>query len=48
VVEEGSHDELVQRTTGVYKRLFERQAMGLLPDEEDDQDASEEEAELSA
>jgi ATP-binding cassette subfamily B protein len=48
VVEEGSHEELVQRTNGVYKRLFERQAMGLLPDEEGDQDASKEEAELSA
>jgi hypothetical protein len=32
----------------VYKRLFERQAMGLLPDEDDDEDASKEEAELSA
>jgi ATP-binding cassette subfamily B protein len=48
VVEEGSHEELVQRTDGVYKRLFERQAMGLLPDEDDDEDASKEEAELSA
>ena len=48
VVEEGSHEELVQRTDGVYKRLFERQAMGLLPDEEDDEDAGKEEAELSA
>jgi hypothetical protein len=45
---EVTHEELVQRTNGVYKRLFERQAMGLLPDEEDDQDASKEEAELSA
>jgi ATP-binding cassette, subfamily B, bacterial len=48
VVEEGSHEDLVQRTNGVYKRLFERQAMGLLPDEEDDEDTSKEEAELSA
>jgi ATP-binding cassette subfamily B protein len=48
VVEEGRHDELVQRTGGVYKRLFERQAMGLLPDEDNDEDASKEEAELSA
>jgi ATP-binding cassette subfamily B protein len=48
VVEEGSHEELVQRTDGVYRRLFERQSMGLLPDQEDDEDASKEEAELSA
>src|SRR6202007_2678874 len=32
VIEEGTHEELVQRTGGVYKRLFERQALGLLPD----------------
>ena len=34
VVEEGTHDELVQRTGGTYKRLFERQVMGLLVDDE--------------
>ena len=34
VVEEGTHDELVQRTGGIYKRLFERQVMGLLIDDE--------------
>jgi ATP-binding cassette, subfamily B, bacterial len=46
VVEEGTHEELVRRPEGVYKRLFERQALGLLPDV--DEDATEEEAELSA
>jgi ATP-binding cassette subfamily B protein len=35
VVEEGRHDELVRRTGGIYKRLFERQALGLLSGEED-------------
>ena len=34
VVEEGTHDELVQRTGGTYKRLFERQVMGLLVNDE--------------
>ena len=34
VVEEGTHDELVQRSGGTYKRLFERQVMGLLVDDE--------------
>jgi ATP-binding cassette subfamily B protein len=29
VVEEGRHDDLVRRTEGTYKRLFERQALGL-------------------
>ena len=29
VVEEGTHDALVRRSEGVYKRLFERQALGL-------------------
>ena len=35
VVEEGRHDELVRRTGGIYRRLFERQALGLLSPEED-------------
>jgi ATP-binding cassette subfamily B protein len=46
VVEEGTHEELVERSGGVYKRLFERQALGLLPD--GDGDEAEEETELSA
>jgi ATP-binding cassette subfamily B protein len=55
VVEEGRHDELVGQPGGVYKRLFERQALGLLPDSHQDRDRDEdedeeaaEEAELSA
>jgi ATP-binding cassette subfamily B protein len=48
VVEEGSHEALVRRQGGVYKRLFERQALGLLPDGDEDEDASKEAAELSA
>jgi ATP-binding cassette subfamily B protein len=48
VVEEGSHEALVRRQGGVYKRLFERQALGLLPDGFEDEDNAEEEAELSA
>ncbi|MDE1177969.1 MAG: ABC transporter ATP-binding protein [Edaphobacter sp.] len=41
VVEEGTHEDLVRREDGVYKRLFDRQALGLLvgdieePQEED-------------
>jgi ATP-binding cassette subfamily B protein len=35
VVEEGRHDELVRRTGGIYRRLFERQALGLLAREDD-------------
>jgi ATP-binding cassette, subfamily B, bacterial len=34
IIEEGTHDQLVQRTGGTYKRLFERQALGLLVDDE--------------
>uniref|UniRef100_UPI0013595608 ATP-binding cassette domain-containing protein n=1 Tax=Geminicoccus flavidas TaxID=2506407 RepID=UPI0013595608 len=30
IVEDGSHDELMQRKDGVYRRLFERQAEGLI------------------
>lgn len=48
VVEEGRHEELIDRPNGIYKRLFERQALGLLPDRQEDEDAAEEEAELSA
>lgn len=35
IIEEGRHEELVQREGGTYKRLFERQALGLLVDEEE-------------
>ncbi len=35
VVEEGTHDELVRREGGTYKRLFERQALGLVLDAQD-------------
>jgi ATP-binding cassette subfamily B protein len=52
VVEEGTHEELVRRAGGVYKRLFERQALGLLPDsdgdEDDDEAVTDREAELRA
>lgn len=34
VVEEGTHEELVRREGGTYRRLFERQALGLVVDEE--------------
>jgi len=34
VVEEGTHEDLVQRSGGTYKRLFDRQVMGLLVDDE--------------
>jgi ATP-binding cassette subfamily B protein len=36
VVEEGRHEELVRMSGGIYRRLFERQALGLLSGEEDD------------
>ena len=34
VVEEGAHEELVRREGGTYRRLFERQALGLVVDDE--------------
>ena len=34
IVEQGTHDTLVKRTGGVYKRLFDRQVMGLIVDTE--------------
>jgi ATP-binding cassette, subfamily B, bacterial len=40
VIEEGTHMALVRRTEGTYKRLFERQALGLVV-ERDDVDAEE-------
>jgi ATP-binding cassette subfamily B protein len=41
VVEEGTHVALVRRTEGTYKRLFERQALGLVVEDEDLADAEE-------
>jgi ATP-binding cassette, subfamily B, bacterial len=38
VVEEGSHEFLVQQEGGIYKRLFEKQAMGLIVDSDPDFD----------
>ena len=35
VIEEGTHEELVRREGGTYKRLFERQALGLIVDDEE-------------
>ena len=46
VVEEGTHVSLVRRTDGTYKRLFERQALGLVIDDADLDEAGME-AELS-
>ena len=34
VVEEGRHDDLVRKMGGIYRRLFERQALGLLTGED--------------
>jgi ATP-binding cassette subfamily B protein len=44
VVEEGTHEELVRREDGTYRRLFERQALGLVVD---DQKAFEDESDFS-
>lgn len=41
VVEEGTHVALVGRTEGAYKRLFERQALGLVVEEADLEEAEE-------
>jgi ATP-binding cassette, subfamily B, bacterial len=32
IVEEGSHETLVRKLGGVYQRLFEKQALGLVSD----------------
>jgi ATP-binding cassette, subfamily B, bacterial len=49
VVEEGTHEALVRKAGGTYKRLFERQALGLVVGELDINEAEENEAEeLSA
>ena len=34
VVEQGTHDALVRKAGGTYKRLFEKQALGLIADAE--------------
>ena len=44
VVEEGTHEELVRRDGGTYRRLFERQALGLMV--EDDEKVFDDEKEL--
>jgi ATP-binding cassette subfamily B protein len=44
VVEEGTHEELVRRQGGIYRRLFERQALGLVMD---DQKAFDDESDFS-
>ena len=41
IVEEGTHDALVRRTEGTYKRLFERQALGLFVEDSDLDEAEE-------
>lgn len=41
IVEEGTHDQLVGRADGVYKRLFDRQALGLLVNEEEEEQQQE-------
>ena len=38
IVEEGTHEDLVRREFGTYKRLFERQALGLIVDSEKTED----------
>ncbi len=43
VVEEGRHDALVQKAGGVYKRLFERQALGLLVEDSFEEESEAEE-----
>jgi ATP-binding cassette, subfamily B, bacterial len=45
VVEEGTHEELVRKTDGIYKRLFERQALGLFVEDPDTEESDMDEAE---
>ncbi|MEA3093101.1 MAG: hypothetical protein QOJ04_4443, partial [Caballeronia sp.] len=35
IAEEGSHEKLIQLHNGLYRRLFERQALGLTTDRAD-------------
>jgi ATP-binding cassette subfamily B protein len=42
IAEEGTHDALVRRTEGTYKRLFERQALGLFVAADEAMDEAEE------
>jgi ATP-binding cassette subfamily B protein len=46
VVEEGTHEELVRRDGGTYRRLFERQALGLVVDNEEDEKRFEDESDF--
>jgi ATP-binding cassette, subfamily B, bacterial len=39
IVEEGTHEALVRRPDGIYKRLFERQALGLVIQEPEDDES---------
>ena len=51
IAEEGTHDDLVRIPGGIYRRLFERQAFGLLADADtgiDDSDAEEMDDEVAA
>lgn len=47
ITEEGTHEELVQREGGTYKRLFERQALGLMVDDEEDAEQFDDETDFS-
>lgn len=44
IVEEGTHEELVRRAGGTYRRLFEKQALGLLADGDYSEEELDEEA----
>jgi ATP-binding cassette, subfamily B, bacterial len=41
ITEEGTHEQLIQRECGTYKRLFERQALGLMVENEKAEDQEE-------
>ena len=36
IIEEGTHEALVSKLSGTYKRLFEKQALGLIAEPEPD------------